>query len=199
MSDIASPSDVVDEIDQLEAYTSVNQIINPEGLQRAVNVSVETNILEPVSHQYTSELGGVTRWVLPAKGVINMPAVALCFEIVNGAVAGAGTDLGLAFPLGSGGIAMLQRVTVRCGGQIISRVDETALFNSVKTLFTSQHVNDGAASSTSGSEEIVLESGATKDTVYVQSILELDPNADSGGDGLLTAADGLTITLCVEY
>ena len=27
MSDIASPSDVVDEIDQLEAYTSVNQII----------------------------------------------------------------------------------------------------------------------------------------------------------------------------
>ncbi len=138
MSDIASPSDVVDEIDQLEAYTSVNQIINPEGLQRAVNVSVETNILEPVSHQYTSELGGVSRWVFPAKGVINMPAVALCFEIVNGAVAGAGADLGLAFPLGSGGVAMLQRVTVRCGGQIISRVDSTALYNSVKNLFTSQ-------------------------------------------------------------
>ena len=67
------------------------------------------------------------------------------------------------------------------------------------TLFASQHVNDNAVSSTSGFEEIVLESGATKDTVYVQSILEIDPDADSAGDGLLTAADGLTITLCVEY
>ena len=67
------------------------------------------------------------------------------------------------------------------------------------TLFTSQHVNDTGSSNTSGSEEIVLESGATKDTVYLQSILEVDPNVDSAADGLLTAADGLTITLCVEY
>ena len=66
------------------------------------------------------------------------------------------------------------------------------------TFFASQQLNDNTTSSTSG-VEIVLESGATKDTVYVQSILEVDPNADSAGDGLLTAADGLTITLCVEY
>ena len=67
------------------------------------------------------------------------------------------------------------------------------------TLFRSQHVMDTGSTSTGGSEEIVLESGATKDTVYVQSILEVDNNADSAADGLLTAADGLTITLCVEY
>ena len=67
------------------------------------------------------------------------------------------------------------------------------------TLFASQHVNDPGVNGSSASEEIVLESGATKDTVYVQSILEIDDDADSAGDGLLTAADGLTITLCVEY
>ena len=57
----------------------------------------------------------------------------------------------------------------------------------------------GSALTTGSYDPIVLESGTTKDTVYVQSILEVDPNADSGGDGLLSAADGLTITLCVEY
>ena len=110
--------------------------------QRAVNVSVETNILEPVSHQYTSSGGGVTRFVLPAKGVLNAPNAALCFEVVNGESAGDGTDSNLAFQLECGGIAMLQRITVRSGGQILSRVDEAALYNSIKNKFKSQQFRE---------------------------------------------------------
>ena len=110
--------------------------------QRAVNVSVETNILEPVSHQYTSTGGGVTRFVLPAKGVLNAPNTALCFEIINGEAAGGGTDSNLAFVLDSGGVAMLSRITVRSGGQILSRVDEAALYNSIKNKFKSQQFRE---------------------------------------------------------
>jgi hypothetical protein len=135
MTDIAESSDVSAEMIK---YEDVPDLLKGNVVQRAVNVSVETNILEPVSHQYTSELGGVTRFVLPAKGVINMPSVALCFEIVNGAAAGEGVDRNLAFQLDCGGTAMIQRITVRCGGQIISRVDECALYNMVKNKFKSQ-------------------------------------------------------------
>ena len=40
-------------------------------LTRAMNASIETNILAPVSHNYSSATGGVTRFVLPAKGVLD--------------------------------------------------------------------------------------------------------------------------------
>ena len=72
MSEFAAPSDVLQD---MKEYEDLPDTLAGNTVQRAVNVSVETNILEPVSHQYTSDLGGVTRFVLPAKGVINMSTV----------------------------------------------------------------------------------------------------------------------------
>ena len=139
MSEFAAPSDVLQD---MKEYEDLPDTLAGNTVQRAVNVSVETNILEPVSHQYTSDLGGVTRFVLPAKGVINMPTVALCFELVNGASAGQGVDRNLAWVLDSGGVAMIDRVTVRCGGQIISRVDQCGLYNTIKNKFKSQQYRE---------------------------------------------------------
>jgi len=133
-------SNQVNDADYVEEFSETPITLTTK--QRAVNVSVETNILEPVSHQYTSSGGGVSRWVLPAKGVLDAPNAALCFEIVNGEAAGEGVDSNLAFALDSGGIAMLQRITVRSGGQIISRIDECALYNTIKNKFKSQQFRE---------------------------------------------------------
>ena len=77
---------------------SVPDILVPKTLERAVDVTVETNILEPVSHQYSSEVGGVTRYVLPAKGVLDAPNCTINFEIVNGNELVDGTDDKIMFP-----------------------------------------------------------------------------------------------------
>ena len=125
----------------MEASNSVPEIpdiLKPIPLARAVDVEVETNILEPVSHQYTSRDGGRTRWVLPSKAVLNAPNAALVFEIVNGEAAGQGTDRRLAFPLMTGGVSMIQRMTVRCGSQILSQIDFAGQYNTVKNIFKSQ-------------------------------------------------------------
>lgn len=137
---MTEPQDTAQEYQELEGQ--LPDLLTPEARQRAVNVSVETNILEPVSHQYTSSGGGVTRFVLPSKGVLNAPSTALCFEVVNGEAAGDGTDSRLAFQLTCGGVAMLRRITVRCGGQILSRVDECALYNMIKNQFKSQQYRE---------------------------------------------------------
>tara|TARA_R110000868_G_scaffold126534_1_gene333706 strand:- start:513 stop:2192 length:1680 start_codon:yes stop_codon:yes gene_type:complete len=112
-------------------------ILKPQQLARAIDVEVETNILEPVSHQYTSRNGGSTRFVLPAKAVLDAPNAALTFEIVNGEATGEGTDRRLAFPLMTGATAMIRRITCRTGGQIISQVNEVDLYNTVKNIFKS--------------------------------------------------------------
>jgi hypothetical protein len=125
----------------MEATNSIEEIpdiLKPIPLARAVDVEVETNILEPVSHIYTSRDGGRTRWVLPAKAVLNAPNAAMVFEIVNGEGPGQGTDRRLAFPLMSGGVGMIQRITVRCGSQILSQIDYAGQYNTVKNIFKSQ-------------------------------------------------------------
>jgi hypothetical protein len=114
-------------------------ILSGNPLQRAVNVQVETNILEPVSFQYNNVTGGVARFVLPARGVLNAPTASLNFEIYNGnADKSGGVDLNLAFPLDCGGIAMIDRVVARCGGQVITRLDGVALYHIIKNKFKSQ-------------------------------------------------------------
>ena len=124
-------------MDTSAIYAEEIDILKPQQLERAIDVEVETNILEPVSHQYTSRNGGQTRFVLPAKAVLDAPNAALTFEIVNGEAAGEGVDRRLAFPLMTGGTAMIRRMTVRTGGQIISQVNEVDLYNTVKNVFKS--------------------------------------------------------------
>ena len=125
-------------MDATSSIDEIPDILKPIPLARQVDVEVETNILEPVSHQYTSRDGGRTRWVLPAKAVLNAPNAAMVFEIVNGEAAGEGTDRRLAFPIMSGGVAMIQRMTVRCGSQILSQIELAGQYNTVKNIFKSQ-------------------------------------------------------------
>ena len=124
-------------MDTTTSYVEDIDILTPSTLARAVDVEVETNILEPVSHQYTSRNGGSTRFVLPAKAVLDAPNAAITFEIVNGEATGEGTDRRLAFPLMSGATACIRRITCRTGGQIISQVNEVDLYNTVKNVFKS--------------------------------------------------------------
>ena len=125
-------------MDATNSIDEIPDILKPIPLARAVDVEVETNILEPVSHQYTSRDGGRTRWVLPSKAVLNAPNAAMVFEIVNGEGPGEGTDRRLAFPLMSGGVAMIQRMTVRSGSNILSQIDLAGQYNTVKNIFKSQ-------------------------------------------------------------
>ena len=125
-------------MDSTTTYVDPPDILRPQMLERAIDVEIETNILEPVSHQYTSRDGGHTRWVFPAKAVLNAPNAAMVFEIVNGESTGEGTDRRLAFPLMTGGVAMIRRMTVRSGGQILSQINEVALYNTIKNIFKSQ-------------------------------------------------------------
>ena len=116
--------------------------LKPMMMERAVNVSVTTEILEPVSHTYNSRDGGHTRFVLQPNGVLNAPNCALVYELVNGAAPGAGTDQLLAFPLKTGGLAMLRRLTFKCGGQILSQVNEAGLYSFIKNQFKSQQFKE---------------------------------------------------------
>ena len=125
-------------MDASEPIEQVPDILRPIRMAQARDVEVETNILEPVSHIYNSRDGGRTRWVLPSKGVLNAPNTAIVFEIVNGAAQGAGTDRRLMFPLASGGHAMVERLTIRSGSQILSQINKAGLYNTMKTQFYSQ-------------------------------------------------------------
>ena len=99
---------------------SVPDILIPQPLERAIDVNVETNILEPVSHQYDVRTGGVTRFVLPAKGVLDAPNCTINFELVNGDALTAGTDQNTIYPIWAGGLGCFQKITCRVGGQILS-------------------------------------------------------------------------------
>ncbi len=46
--------------DLLENSDTIPDILQPKPLERAVNVNVETNILEPVVHEYNAVYGGVS-------------------------------------------------------------------------------------------------------------------------------------------
>ena len=67
---------------------------------------------------------------------------------------------------------------------------ETSL--GVPTLLVSQHINDEGAS-TSGQNNYVLTEGSTKNTCYVQGLLEV-----GGGSGTFDA-DSLVLYISVEY
>ena len=48
-------------MDTTTSYVEEIDILKPQQLARAIDVEVETNILEPVAHQYTSRNGGSFR------------------------------------------------------------------------------------------------------------------------------------------
>ena len=98
-------------------------------LDRQVDIEIETNLLDPVSHNYVSANGGTSTWVFPAKGVLDNRNAAIVFEL------NASADGEIGFPAHGGALACIERATVRCGGTVLSQVDHCALYAQLKSNF----------------------------------------------------------------
>jgi len=130
--------------DQTITATPVNapDILRNQPLTRQVDISLETTILEPVSHSYDG-LSGRTTFVLPQKGVLDAPNAAIVFEMIT-AVDG---DQTCAYNLQAGGLGMVRRITARCGGNIISQCELAGQYANIKSHFASQNVREGVLDS----------------------------------------------------
>ena len=136
--------------EQAMTATPVNapDILRNMPLTRAIDVELETQILEPVTFNYASANGGRCRFVLPQKGVLNAPDVALVYEVNT-----QGADYDLAFPTWVGGMSMLQSATLRCGGVIMSQVNNLNKYAAAKTQFKSQAEKTGILDVRHGSSQ----------------------------------------------
>jgi len=126
--------------EQVITATPVNapDILRNQPLSRQVDVNLETNILEPVSHTYTSAVGGRTTFILPPKGVLDAPNAGLVFEVQCPAAANL-----TCFNYANGGLGMIDRITARCGGTIISQVELAGQYANIKQQYASQGVKEG--------------------------------------------------------
>jgi len=115
-------------------------------LDRQVDVELETKILEPVSHQYNSATGGRTTYLIPATGVLDAPNCALQWELV--ATEGDGV---LTYPFWAGGLALIESITCRVGGQILSQVENAHRYATIRNNFKSQAIKEGVLDARHGS------------------------------------------------
>tara|TARA_R110002020_G_scaffold100495_1_gene237536 strand:- start:2815 stop:4476 length:1662 start_codon:yes stop_codon:yes gene_type:complete len=127
--------------EQTITSTPINapDILRNQPLSRAVDVEIETQILDPVTFNYASASGGRARWVIPQKGVFDAPECALVFELTNSAM----YDNVLAYPLHVGALSMIKQATLRCGGVIMSQVNNCNLYSVAKMQFKNQAVKEG--------------------------------------------------------
>ena len=110
-------------------------------LDRQVDVTIETNVLEPVSHSYVSSNGGRTRWVLPKRGVLDASECAISFQLLD--VEGTNGQNNLCFPLHSGALACVNRCTLRSGTQILSQVVNAGQYGTMKANFNTSGYKEG--------------------------------------------------------
>jgi hypothetical protein len=99
-------------------------------LDRAVNATIETNILNPVTHDYDYTTGGQTTFRFPASGVLDAPNCSLTFNPTS-------ADDKACFPLSSGGQSMIDRITLRVGGVIMSQIINSGEYSTMKELHQS--------------------------------------------------------------
>ena len=107
-------------------------------LSRAVDVELETQILEPVTFNYNSGTGGSVRFVIPQKGVMDAPNTTFVMEMTHAAAAN-----DTAYPLHIGGLSMIKTATLRCGGVIMSQVNNLNMYSVAKMQFKNQAVKEG--------------------------------------------------------
>ena len=130
--------------DQTITATPVNapDILLNQPLSRQVDITLETTILEPVSHSFVSASGGRTNFVLPAKGVLDAPNAALVFSLAS-----TEANQAVAFSMAAGGLGCIKRITARCGGNIISQCENAGQYATLKSHYTSQNVKEGVLDS----------------------------------------------------
>lgn len=121
------------------APMGVPDILMNAPLTRQVDVTLETNILDPVSHSFNSASGGRTVFQLPPKGVLDSQHAAIVFEA---AVAGGRPSGSLAYTAWAGGLGAIRRITARCGGNILSQIENVGTYGAIKSNFKSQAVKE---------------------------------------------------------
>jgi hypothetical protein len=127
-------------MEQSYTATPVNapDVLRNQPLSRAVDVELETQILEPVTFNYTSALGGRVRFVLPQKGVMDAPNTTLVFELNSHTY-----DNVNCYPLHVGALSMIRQASLRCGGVLMSQVNNCNLYSVAKMQFKNQAVKEG--------------------------------------------------------
>jgi len=113
-------------------------VLLTRALTRYSDVGLESTILDPVSQSYVSVTCGLSPFVLPAKGVLDCPNAAIVFEMTCPAA----NEL-VAFNYSAGGLACVDRITARCGGTIISQVENAGQYANIKQNYRSQAVKEG--------------------------------------------------------
>lgn len=126
--------------EQLITATPVNapDILMNQPLTRQVDVTLETKILEPVSHNYASATGGRTTFVLPASGVLDAPNAVLRFALTSAE----GANI-VAPNFATGLAGCVDRVTLRCGGNIMSQTTRAAHYMNIKQNYLPHAVKEG--------------------------------------------------------
>lgn len=113
-------------------------VLMNQPLSRQVDVELETKILEPVSHRFTSADGGRTTYIFPQTAVLDAPNCAIVWELTS-----TEADQCLSYPFWSGGLALIQQMTVRVGGQILSQVEDVSRYATIRNNFNSQSYKEG--------------------------------------------------------
>ena len=75
---------------------------------------------------------------LPAKGVLDCPNASIVFSLTSNEA-----NASTAYNFSAGGVGCVNRVTARCGGLIISQVEQAGQYGWIKTNFMSQGVREG--------------------------------------------------------
>lgn len=99
--------------------------LTTQTLDRAVNATIETNILNPITHNYHYETGGQTTFRFPSSGVLDAPNCSLVFNPTC-------ADDKACYPLSSGGQSLIDRITCRVGGVILSQVLNVGEYSTMK-------------------------------------------------------------------
>ena len=99
--------------------------LTTQTLDRAVNATIETNILNPITHNYHYETGGQTTFRFPSSGVLDAPNCSLVFNPTC-------ADDKSCYPLSSGGQSLIDRITCRVWGVILSQVLNVGEYSTMK-------------------------------------------------------------------
>lgn len=107
-------------------------------LSRQVNVELESKILEPVSHNFTSATGGRTTFNFPAAGVLDSKNAALVFQLTS-----LETNDSIAYNFAVGGAGCIRQMTCRIGGNIASQITNCGQYMNIKQNFMPQEIQEG--------------------------------------------------------
>ena len=170
--------------------TPVNapDVLLNQPLSRQVNVELESKILEPVSHQFTSAIGGRSVFNFPAAGVLDSKNAALIFQLTSTE----GNDL-TAYNFATGGAGCIRQMTCRIGGNIASQITNVGQYMNIKQNFMPNAIQTGVMDARHcSSHGIELNTAMAKiptgaATLAYQQLYNPDADQTSGFEGSYNA------------